>query len=277
MVFGVWLPILAIGLLHYGVDAEHGWAHNVLRRLYHLPIIFAAFGLGMRGGLLAAAVVSLTYLPHAFLHIGHLGHIDPAGSVEKALEIVLYNLVGAVAGYLADAERRRRVQLRKALDEQRSLQRQLVRAGRVAALGEVVAGIAHEIKNPLHALCGTAEIVDPLIDEDAPQRRMWDIHLAELERLERIADRFLSFANPSPLETQRLDLREVAQRLVELVGTDARKKEVSIVTDLPDAQVLVQGDRDQLAQVALNIALNAIRAIGKQSGTIRVSVKADRP
>ncbi|RLB46577.1 MAG: hypothetical protein DRI90_27220 [Deltaproteobacteria bacterium] len=277
MVLGVWIPILAIGLLHYGVDAEHSWAHNVLRRLYHLPIIFAAFGLGMRGGLLAAAVVSLTYLPHAFLHIGHLAHIDPAGPVEKALEIVLYNLVGAVAGFLADAERRRRAELRKALDEQRSLQRQLVRAGRVAALGEVVAGIAHEIKNPLHALSGTAEIVDPLIAEDAPQRRMWDIHLTELERLERVADRFLSFASPSPLEAQQLDLREVAERLIELVGADARKKEISVVTNLPDGPVRVQGDRDQLAQVALNIALNAIRAIGKQPGTIRVSVEAERP
>ncbi|MBW2454387.1 MAG: sensor histidine kinase [Deltaproteobacteria bacterium] len=276
MVLGVWLPILTIGLLHYGIDPEHGWAHNVLRRLYHLPIIFAAFGLGLRGGLLSAAVVSLTYLPHAFLHIGHLAHIDPAGPVEKALEIVLYNVVGAVAGYLADAERRRRAELRKALDEQRTLQRQLVRAGRLGALGEVVAGIAHEIKNPLHALSGTAEIVDPLIDAEAPQRRMWDIHLAELGRLERVADRFLTFASPKPLETQELDLREVAERLTELVGTDARKKGIEVVSKLPSAPVLVQGDRDQLAQVALNIALNGIRAIGTEGGTVQVCVEACR-
>ena len=119
MVLGVWVPILVIGLLHYGTGAEHSWIHNVLRRLYYLPIIFAAFGLGLRGGLLSAAVVSLTYLPHAFLHIGHLAHTDPAGPVEKALEMVLYNIVGAVAGYLADAERRRRAQLREALDPMR--------------------------------------------------------------------------------------------------------------------------------------------------------------
>ena len=104
---------------------------------------------------------------------------------------------------------------------------------------------------------------------------MWEIHRSELERLERVAERFLSFASPSSIEVQRLDLREVAERLVELVAADARKKGIEIQTDLPRQPVIVRGDRDQLAQVALNIALNAVRAIGEQRGTIRVSVEAE--
>ncbi len=272
----VWLPILVIGVLHYGTGSEHGWAHNVLRRLYYLPIVVAAIGLGLRGGLSASLVVSLSYLPHAFLHgehlehLGHLGHADPAGTLEKALEIVLYNAVGIVAGVLADAERKRRVELRRALEEQQRLQRQLVRAGRLSALGQVVAGVAHEVRNPLHALKGTAEIVDPLIDSDQPERRMWQLHLAELERLEKVADRFLSFARPTPLETGPLDIRRVAERLVELAEADGRKKGISIKLDLPDGPVMVLGDQDQLAQVGLNIVLNAFAAIDKDGGTIRV-------
>ena len=85
---------------------------------------------------------------------------------------MLYNVVGCVAGYLADLEHRRRIELQKVLDERERLQQELVRAGRLSALGEVVAGIAHEIRNPLHSLKGTAEVVDPLIPHAAEERPM---------------------------------------------------------------------------------------------------------
>ncbi len=272
MVAFVWIPILAIGLLHYLTPHEELGLHNILRRLYYLPIVVAAFLGGLRGALLASIIVSITYLPHAFFNVGHGSHSDPAPPLEKALEIVLYNLVGAVAGYLADAERKRRVQLQIALDEQQHLQRQLVRAGRLSALGEVVAGIAHEIKNPLHALQGTAEIVDPLIPADSDEARMWQIHKRELDRLGRVADRFLSFAKPAVTEARPVDLRTVAQRVEEILAADARNKGVAISVDAPDASVNVIADRDQLAQVALNIAVNAVQAIGDGGGKIAIRV-----
>jgi signal transduction histidine kinase len=270
----VWLPIVLTLILHYTTSPEHVWVHNVLRRVVYLPILFAAFRLGVRGGLLASLIASFSYIPHAFFHMQHIVHSDPAPALEKALEIVLYNLVGAVAGFLSDSEHRRRAQLRSALDERTRLQQQLVRAGRLSALGEVVAGIAHEIRNPIHALRGTAEIVDPLIPKDREERRMWEIHLTELERLDRTADRFLTFAKPKPLHAVDLDLRDVARRLVELVSADARKRRIEMEAVVPDIPVLVRGDRDQLAQVALNIALNAMRAIGDRGGKVRVEVLA---
>jgi two-component system sensor histidine kinase HydH len=274
MLLLVWVPIVAIGSLHYGTHTELAWVHNVLRRLYYLPIIFAAFHLGLRGGLMASVAVCVTYLPHAFLHLGHMLHSDPADAWDKGLEMVLYNVVGAVAGYLADQERRRRIQLQAALDEQQRLQHQLVRAGRLSALGEVVAGIAHEIKNPLHSLKGTAEVVDPLIPEDAEERRMWSIHVSELDRLGRVADRFVSFSNPKPPELRPLDLRDVAQRLAQLSEADARKRGVRLETHVPPEPIMVRGDRDQLAQVGLNVVVNAVRAIGDGGGRVVVTVTA---
>ncbi len=275
MLLTVWAPIVVIGALHYATEAQHMWVHDVLRRVYYLPILFAAFQVGLRGGVVAAIFVSLTYLPHAFMALGHVAHVDPADSLEKALEVVLYNVVAVVAGYLTDSERRRSRELALALEEQRKLQRQLVRAGRLGALGEVVAGIAHEIKNPLHALQGTAEIIDPLVPAGTEERRLWEIHVSELSRLERVADRFLSFARPAPLELRELDLNDVVRRLAALVGADARRKQIEIETELGDAPLLVRGDRDQLAQVALNVVVNAFHAIGDRPGRVRISLERD--
>lgn len=273
---GVWLAIAGITALHYGTSMEHDWAHDVLRRMYYLPILFAAFQHGLRGGLLAAALTSLVYLPHAFsLSPGH--HHDPGGGVDKALEILLYNLVGATAGILADRERARRRELQQALQAQRRLTGELVRASRLSALGEVVAGIAHEIKNPLHALSGTAEVVDPLIPRDAEERRLWEIHVKEIGRLSRIAERYLSFARPSPSELSDLDLRRVAQQVAELADAEARQKQIALELDLPERPVQVRGDRDQLTSLGLHVAVNAFRAIAGagRPGTVRITVACE--
>lgn len=266
----VWLPIAAITALHYGISHEHDWAHDVLRRMYYLPIVAAAFRHGLRGGLAAALLTSLLYLPHAFAIGQH--HHDPAGALEKALEILLYNAVGGTAGYLAELERRRRRELQAALREQQRLVAQLVQAGRLSALGEVVAGIAHEIKNPLHALAGTAEVIDPLIPLDAEERGLWEIHRKEIARLSRISERFLSFARPGPSELVRLDLRRVAERTVELTRAEAAQKQVRLELEVPAAAVTVRGDADQLASLALNVAVNAFKALGPRGGVLRVTV-----
>lgn len=267
----VWLPIAVITALHYGIGMEHGWAHDVLRRMYYLPIILAAFGHGLRGGLVAAAATSLVYLPHAFsLSPGH--HHDPGGGLDKGLEILLYNLVGATAGLLAERERARRRELQRVLHE-------LVRTSRLTAMGEVVAGLAHEIKNPLHALAGTAEVIGPLIPEDAEERRLWEIHVAELGRLSRIAERFLSFARPGASLLVGLDLRHVAEQTAELCAAEARHKRISVRIDLPEEPVLIRGDRDQLVSLGLHIAVNAFRAIegAGRPGSVRIAVRTEGP
>lgn len=279
----VWLPIAAITALHYSTGMEHDWAHDVLRRMYYVPILLAAFGHGLRGGLAAAAVTSLVYLPHAFsLSPGH--HHDPGGGVDKALEILLYNLVGATAGLLADRERARRRELQRALAAQQRLTHELVRTSRLSALGEVVAGLAHEIKNPLHALAGTAEVVDPLIPREAEERRMWELHVSELGRLSRLAERFLSFARPSPSELVDLDLRRVAEQVAELCAVEARHREIAVELALPEAPVKIRGDRDQLVSLGLHVAVNAFRAIVRARegadtprGRLRITVRADGP
>jgi signal transduction histidine kinase len=217
-------------------------------------------------------VISLTYLPHAFFRVGPMAHLDPAGPWEKALELVLYNAVGGVAGYLAGAERQRREELEVALDTQQKLQRQLVRAGQLSALGELVAGVTHEIKTPLHALRGTAEIVDPLIPEDCKERRMWELHRSEIDRLGTIAERFQSFARPQTGAMEDVNLDEVAARLRDLIAAEARKQGIRVELEPSEAETRVHADPDQLTQVGLNIGVNAIRAMKDRGERLHIRV-----
>ena len=269
MLLFAWLPILAIGIAHYATSTHYHWAHDILRRLYYVPILFAAFARGLPGGVALAVAASLSYAPHAFLVMPH--NVDPATTLNKVLEIILYNVIGVVAGVLAQREAERRREVEAAYAEEQRMAQQLVRAGRLAALGELVAGIAHEIKNPLHTIKGTAEIVDDIVPRDRPEARMWELLRQEIDRLEAIAERFLSFARPRRpnLQLQRWD--GVYARMAELVRAQAHAASgvVVVLEELgpEEAATRVRVDRDQLAQVVLSITGNALREL-HQGGRI---------
>jgi two-component system sensor histidine kinase HydH len=283
MLLVAWVPCLLITVLHYWTTTQYVWAHDVLRRLYYLPILFAAFSEGVRGGISVSVFASFIYIPHAFLS---LVAQDPGDALEKGLEIVLYNIVAVVAGLLVDRERREREKqerlakdLSEALEEQRRIESQLIRAGRLGALGELTAGIAHEIKNPLHTMKGTAEILRDAIPPEAPERRMLDLHMEEIDRLAQNAERFLTFAKPAPSDRRPLDLREVVRRVASLVETQARREGVTTEVSRYDGRnvPVVMGDEDQLIQVLLNIAINGVQAMaGRGSGTLSFSVVHER-
>ena len=265
VVLGVWLPIAVVSAVHYGTPPDHHWVHDVARRLYYLPIILGAFFAGHRGGLVAAIIASVAYLPHAFTQ---LAHMDPGTPLEKFLEVVLYLVVGQVGGLLVDRERAERIRqqelagkLQRTLDDLQEAEQQLVRSGRLGALGELTAGLAHEIKNPLHTMRGTAEIFRKAVDAEGPERRMVDLHIQEIDRLAGVLERFLAFAKPRVTRQERVDLVEVVKRVRELADAQARNVDVRLeVADVGEAQ-WVLGDPEQLVQVVLSIVLNGLDAL----------------
>jgi signal transduction histidine kinase len=270
----VWAPIAAITALHYGTSEHVHWLHDVLRRLYYLPILLAAFSLGLRGALLASLAASIAYGPHGFLLFTH--H-DPAREVEKALEVLLYNVVAVVAGVLADRERRERrrqeetaARLARSLAEKEEMERLLVRAGRLQAMGELTAGLAHEIKNPLASIQGAAEAIADEIPETSPRRRMAAILLQELARLSALLDRFLSFARPETYDLSAVSLSAVVESVRDLVAAQAGQGGVRIAWTPPAADVVVRGERGKVVQVLMNLVLNAIQAM-PGGGVVRIA------
>ena len=277
----VWGPIAAVTAAHYLTGEHLHFLHDIFRRLYYLPIILAAFQFGLPGALSAAVVVVVAYLPHAFTSMATM---DPAHGSEKILEMILYMVVGIVTGALVERERRQReraeriaVDLSAAIEDRRAMEQEVVRAGRLSALGELTAGLAHEIRNPLASLKGTAQILGDEIPETSPRRRMLDLHLREIDRLEAILSRFLAFARPQGLELGDVDLVEVVDDVLLLASAHARRAGVDLdraPVDGPPA--VVRGDKEKLVQVVLNLVLNAIQALegrGRTDGRVTVALE----
>lgn len=258
----LWLPIIVISILHYTTGATHHWMHDIFRRLYYIPIVLGAFAFGLKGALAASLLASLVYAPHAFTH---LFEHDPARGVEKILEIMLYNVVAVITGALANAQYKASKRLEKALEEKEEMERQLIRSGRLQALGELTAGLAHEIKNPLASLKGSADIIADEIALDSPRRRMVDILIKELDRLDSLLERFLKFARPGASTPKPLALCRLVDKTVALSDAQARKTGVAIDWRGQRTDWRITGDEEQIMQVILNLLLNAVQASSENS------------
>ncbi len=248
---------------HYVTSTEYYYLHEVYQRGYYIPILLAAFWYGPIGGLAAAALTSVFYSYHILVHWGH----SPIYSFNQFAEILLYHAIGALTGFLAQAERRQRRALENTTAElQRAYQRiensfeQMKQADRLAALGELGAGIAHEIRNPLATLSGVIDILGAAVPAESSKAEFVKIGQEEMARLDRIVGEFLSFARPPQPSFQEANLNEIVDSTLLLLNRHAEKSGVRIERHLgPLPQVLI--DPDQIRQVLLNVIKNSIEAM----------------
>lgn len=259
------LMVLVITLMHYNTAIHIHAAHGIYRRLYYFPIIIAAFRGGQQAGWWTAVIICLVYIPHAFGLIG----FDPGSTLEKVLEMMLYLAVGLVTGKLEDRERRTRDHLRRTLDERERLQAELVRSERLAAVGQLSAGLAHEIRNPLASIKGAAEILGDSTggdraDQTDGRSRMLAILKEETARLNEVLTRFLGFARPATEGASRFDLGDELRRLGDLLAHRPDAPRVSV--RVPDGVHPCEGDLTQIRQLLLNLGLNAAEAAGPKPG-----------
>jgi signal transduction histidine kinase len=263
------LMVVVVTLMHYNTAMHIHAAHGIYRRLYYFPIIVAAFHGGRRAGLFTALAICLLYIPHAFGFIGH----DPAPTLEKVLEMMLYLAVGLVAGTLVDRERHTQRRLRSSLEERERLEHELVQRERLAAVGRLSAGLAHEIRNPLASIKGATEVLQDHEPADSGRGRMLAIVREEAARLNDVLTRFLAFARPSAGERSRFDLRDELADVVELVRHRDRAPRVSLRVETPRGEV--HGDRAAIRQVLLNLLLNAVEAAGPApTGSLEVTLRS---
>lgn len=146
------------------------------------------------------------------------------------------------------------------LTEMKRLAAELKRADRLAALGELSARMAHEIRNPLAAISGSVQLVSlrPWVDEK--DQRLFSIIVRETDRLDGLLRDFLFYAKPNQPARIKLNLRQVIVDLCALLATDPRLERVDIDNQVPD-DLVVQFDKDQCPQVFWNLFVNSAEAM----------------
>jgi PAS domain S-box-containing protein len=160
------------------------------------------------------------------------------------------------------------------LSEKQRLDQQLVQSGKLAAIGELAAGVAHEINNPLFAILGLTEF---LLKEAEPgskaSQRLELIQQTGLE-IKEIVRALLDFARENAEERHTAPLEEVVRSTVDLVRRTNAHKGVELVDTYDESGVLVNGSANQLKQIVLNLIANARQAM-PQGGTVHVDVHRD--
>ncbi len=147
-------------------------------------------------------------------------------------------------------------------------QRQLAQADKLASVGRLAAGVAHEINNPLTGVLSYASLLRKRFEGDAATREDLDVIVRETVRCRGIIRELLDFARPAPPSRKAVDLNEVARRAVAVVMAQLNLRQVSLSLDLGEGLPMVQADPNQLQQVVVNLLLNAADAIGDAGGTI---------
>ncbi len=150
--------------------------------------------------------------------------------------------------------------------EERELAEQTRQTERLAAIGALAAGLAHEIRNPLNGAHLHLTLLDRLLRRgDAAEREEAIASVAtvatEVQRLSALVTEFLQFARPQPLTLRPMALDEITRHATRILGPDAEREDVLLELDLPITPVHVRADRDKLSQVLLNLIRNAIEAI----------------
>ncbi len=153
--------------------------------------------------------------------------------------------------------------------ENSSLYDKMRERDRLAALGEMAAGLAHEIRNPLGGIKGAAQFLDPR-KRDGEEQEFVAIISEEVNRLNGVVTAFLDYSRPLKQTFGPTDLNEVITRTIRLIANDV-PSHLKLISHLAPDLPKVSGDAEQLKQVFINLVQNAIQALGSQPGTITVS------
>lgn len=256
---------LLLGFLLIGVTGGIASSYYLILLL---PAVSAATTLGVGGTALFSALACLAYL--AFIPVATtLGYtLEGLYVRELSLRVIFLPVVSYLTYGLAEANRSAADRARAVAEELAEANRRLLeaeaemrRSERLAALGQLTAGLAHELRNPLGTMKASAEILLQRIDpaEEIP-REMAGYIASEVDRTNSLITRFLDFARPVKLRTASVDLNTVLDRAVEHLTRQTPGAPPPLHKNYDPALPRVEGDAELLERVFFNLIQNALQA-----------------
>ena len=155
----------------------------------------------------------------------------------------------------------------------RTHQAEMSRAEHLATLGELAAGLAHELRNPLAGIAGVVEVLGQELPESSPSREIWSDVRLEIQQIQKILNDLLAYARPRPPQFAPADLNATAEQALHLARQQVRSRPIEISLHRDSALPLVEHDAAQIQQLLLNLLLNAIQAI-EAEGTVEMRIEA---
>lgn len=242
--------------------------------IYYLPVVTAAIYFGPWATLLWTGFASAAYCSLLIPALDEY-ELTASGVTELAIRILFFFLAGVLVNRFVAENRRQAETLAETNRRLARAEAEARRSERLAALGQLSAGLAHEIRNPLGVIKGSAEMLnhklranDPLVSELAGNIS------SEVNRLSGLVGRFMDFARPLNLERRAQEIAPLVDRALKAVREQYPEARVTVerayASDLP-ALLLDEG---LCEQVFVNLGLNAYEAMGADGGTLRVAIAA---
>ena len=246
--------------------------------LYLVVIIYASMLLFRKGSMIMAALCSIQY--GILVDMEFYGIIKPfiieenLVSLDIAWSYVLYKImiimvacfaVAFLSGFLSE-------QARKTQKELKAMEAHVKLVEKMAAIGEMAAGLAHEIKNPLASLRGSIQILAEDASCDSGNEKLMNIILREADRLNSLVSNFLLFAKPPAAKSEIIDLENALIEIITILEKDSLCRKISINKDI-ETDVWVEMDSGHLRQVIWNLLINAAESI-TDTGTIDIEMKS---
>lgn len=264
-------------LLVSGIILLTGGFASVFSFLYLVVIIYASMVAFRKGSMFVAIICSIQY--GVLVDLEYYSLIIPYGFEAKSLmtayswNYVIYKLaitiiaclaIASLSGYLSEQERRAKKDLW-------AMEEQVKRVEKLAAVGEMASGLAHEIKNPLASISGSIQVLKDDLPYDQTRDRLMEIILRETDRISALLNDFLMFAKPQPGKAKIIELDKAIDDIVRLFQSDGRHNHRTVISKELGNGIYISIDPDQLRQIMWNLLLNAEDAI-ENNGRIDISL-----
>jgi len=270
-VYSVILKILLASLLLDHTGEVPGGILSIYHPIYYVPVVTAAMYFGLVGTLIWIGVTAAVYCSFVFWALPEY-EVTNDTITALAIRILFWFLAGVIVNRFVRESREQAETLAETNRRLEAAQEEARRSERLAALGQLSAGLAHELRNPLAVIKGSAETLSrKLANTDPITIELAGYISSEVNRMNTLVTRFLDFARPHQLQQQRTEMPPLIDRALRAARDRWPQLPIEVerkfAPDLP--QIMI--DADLIERVFTNLALNAYEAMGNNGGKLRVA------